>query len=573
MPINHSQNATKQYATLRGAVRALSHAPEATGGFDVESRFREIRGWIQRRADSTGDDSQTSTKIDSALAEINTEMLAVIARVSFWQFRAILPAVRAESPADLEALLQVCLSEPTRRWSDLVDYLVTLLATREVEGRKQIDCDPTSVSTYLQEICSEAAGEATEESLALAATIGEAREALAAGEPISEIVQRVRDLKHGSEKLLFVPDVLRSVVEFNVAVSNRVLQQQEVQRSLDQAELELLSESESEPGSAQAAEKTDSNALPAFGSFELEAVESALHVRLERGVPVDSPAHRLVAKVEISKLNALEKGAFRDRSDARISRIIRSVVTIGLIVRHVDQVRDELAELGIDGDWLSRSSAGEIDKLAQTGIRELTRGGKFDQAQQLAELRARYLNPLFDEDLLLRPTVTSTPAAPDAREPRRPSSTRAPRSTKSTGPGKRRNQKHPNRKKKNQVKGESRSGMIGVSIGVVLAVIAGTVFVMSRSGDASNAKPYTNAQLGEISEYLTRGHTSIEGGARVFTGTVNPAWSRIPSDTKRQRAIEIGALLEKKGIPTVMFYDLGQRLQLHYERGSVRYLE
>ena len=103
-------------------------------------------------------------------------------------------------------------------------------------------------------------------------------------------------LKRVSENLLLVPDVLRSVVLFNVAVSNRMQQQQEVRRSLHQAELDVISES----NSVAKTEESGSNALPAFGSFELEAVESALQIRLADGPAVDNPAHSVAEKVELS---------------------------------------------------------------------------------------------------------------------------------------------------------------------------------------------------------------------------------------------------------------------------------
>jgi hypothetical protein len=575
----HSQTATKHYATLRAALRALAPEPEVLGALDIDSHFRQIRSWIQQGADSPAGESQLRAKIDSALDEISTEMLAIIDRSSFWQFRATLPAVRVDSPGDLEALLQVCLSAPDRLWSDLVDYVVTLLATQEKGGRRQMEGDPASVSAYLQEICAEAAQDADEDSLALAAKIGDACEALAGDEPLAEIVQRVRELKRAAENQLLVPDVLRSVVRFNVVVGNRVLQQQEVRRSLDQAELDVISETEQSDVEAPS-ENVASNALPAFGSFELEAVESALQVRLARGAVIDNPAHRVAGRADLSKLTAFEKDAFRDRSNSRVSRIVRSVVTIGLVVRQAGDSSDDLEQLGIDAEWLSRSSEGEIDKLAQEGIRELTRNRGFEQAQQLAELRARYLNPLFDADLLSRATISGSgngagtapigdssesPAAPNQRSVQR---TQGAQPTSRAGVGLDTKRKSG----KQQVRAGGKFGIIGIGVSVLLAVVAGVV-MLTRGDGNSNATPYTNDQLSEITPYLTSGYTSFEGSATIFHGTVNAMWSRLSTDEKQQAAAEIGARMQSQGVSVVKFFDFSKKLQFHYSEGSIRHLE
>jgi hypothetical protein len=438
--------------------------------------------------------------------------------------------------------------------------------------------DPTSVSAYLQEICSEAAQDADETSLALAAKIGDACEALAGDEPLAEIVQRVRELKRAAENQLLVPDVLRSVVRFNVVVGNRVLQQQEVRRSLDQAELDVISETE-QSGVDAPSEDVASNALPAFGSFELEAVESALQIRLARGAVIDNPAHRVAGKADLSKLTAFEKDAFRDRSNSRVSRIVRSVVTIGLVVRQADGSSDDLEQLGIDAEWLSRSSEGEIDKLAQEGIRELTRSRGFEQAQQLAELRARYLNPLFDADLLHRATVagagngsgaapvghsSESPVTPNQRSVQ-PTQRTQPTSRADAGPSAKRNSAKP-------VRAGGKFGIIGIAVSILLAVVVGVVMLIRGDGN-SNATPYTNDQLAEITPYLTSGYTTFEDSATTFHGTVNAMWSRLPTDEKQQAAAEIGARMQAQGVPVVKFFDFSKQLEFHYSEGSIRHLE
>jgi hypothetical protein len=89
----------------------------------------------------------------------------------------------------------------------------------------------------------------------------------------------------------------------------------------------------------------------------------------------------------------------------------------------------------------------------------------------------------------------------------------------------------------------------------------------------SDAKHYSNDQLAQITPYLTSGFTTSEGATMTFHGTVNPMWSRLPSDEKNQAARDIGTRLESQGVSTIRFYDFGKKLQFHYANGLIEHLE
>jgi hypothetical protein len=554
MQADQSRAAARRYATLRGALRAMAPAPELLDAGSIESRFAEIRRLLQG---SAGDapDPEAQRKVEAALDGLTDDLVATSDKVSFWQYRATLPIVLEQAPKDLESLLEVCMVGSVRRWTDLVDYLVTLLATRESEGHRSVHSDPSTICACIEEICGQAAEEATAEADDLESRLGEACDALERGEPVGEIVQRVREIKRNATADFFVPTVLRRVVAFNAAVHNRMAQQEETRRSLHEAELDVMSQDEP-PDPI-----TGSNDLPAYGSFELGRVEKALGDRLARRKSTDNHAARVAATFDLQKMSAFEKMIFADESDDHVGSVVRAVITIGLVVRHLDAVCDDLRALGIDPDWMRRSSSGEIDALAQQGTREFMRTGNFDHAQQLAELRSRYLNPLFDEERMIpKPTVASgasvTPPAPVSR----PARTGPPRTGRKT------------RLLEDEPEPKKLWWRIPAIAVLALAIVGGIVAGLNGGDETRDGAQYSNTQLMAISPFLTSGYRSDDGRGNSFTGNVNAAWARLSSTEQRENASRIGAHFAKQGITSVKFYDIDRTLRFHFEHGSIREL-
>lgn len=563
MASQHARAAARRYATLRGALRAMAPAPELLDAGAIEGRFLETRRMLQSAgADGAQADPQELRKIDDALDGLARDLVATSDRVSFWQYRATLPVVLEQAPKDVEALLEVCMSGPERRWTDLVDYIVTLLATTDVGGRRSVRCDPSTAFACLDVICSQAAEEATENAVALEAQLAEACDALDRGDPVGDIVQRVRDIKRDATPEFFVPSVLRRVIAFNAAVHNRMSQQEETRRSLHAAEVDVLEELE-------APRAATSDDLPAHGSFELGRIEMAVANRLARAKSSDRHAGRIAEAFDLSKLSAFEKQTFTQAADDPVARVVRSVIAIGLVLRHLDRVSDDLRAIGIDPEWMRRRATGEIDDLAQQGTRECMRGGNFDGARQLAELRSRYLNPLFDEER--RQPAAPITAPVSAPTPHRPAE-RAVRPARRPAPPPR-----PRKPRARAARPEPRSHdwwrlpAIGA---IALAVVTGVVLgALGRGGEsAADGAAFTNAQLMELSPYLTSGYRSEKGSGDSFVGTVNAAWARASGDEQRTTAERMGSLLASRGITTIKLNDLAGSLRFHYENGSIREL-
>lgn len=119
-----------------------------------EQRFTEIRNQlhdlkknISESTEVTTESIAATTKIKQALADLRSDLFESIRTLPFWQFRATLPQIRDNEPKLLVGLLEVCLLDETRRYWDLVDYIVTLLATEQQEGITRAVSRPKSRTT------------------------------------------------------------------------------------------------------------------------------------------------------------------------------------------------------------------------------------------------------------------------------------------------------------------------------------------------------------------------------------------------------------------------------------------
>ena len=560
---------SERYSVLRGAFRAVSPAPEIVKAAAlVEPRLAAIRGSIHAAGSSVREtpggnsrgDAADREKIEGALGDLTAELIRSIRALPFWQFRATLPAVLAREPKDLVALLELTLADPENRWWDLIDYVATLLASEERGGRRRVVRDAAAMTRCLHGLCAQAAEEATEEDLEPVPLLEAARDELERGEPLGPIVERMRREKESLEHRYLIPTVLRAVVAYNISVSNRLTRRDEARRSLEEAELDILSMADSADGPGEAGTPRDDE-LPAYGSFELGAVEAALRDRILEVSPASrGPAAEVAAALDIGRLAAYELAAFRKPEDAGVESTVRMVVTIGLVAREGDRVSNALALLGLDPAHLHSSWTVEIDQITQKGIRTLIMGNHFDEAQCLAEVRTKFLNQNADENVALQQRRRSEPNGPFQPLDRRQPSAQSPRGEgvpERRGGERRRSPRPPARGSKSWLKPT-------LAVGLSLALAAGGAVVLSSSRDAAEGH-FTKQRLLQISPYLTDAQSS----GSAFIGTVDGAWERVPEAQRFTMALEIGKALQADGFSEVRFLDRNDTTQLHFAAGSL----
>jgi hypothetical protein len=239
----------RRYSTLRAAERALQPTvrlrrkhPTAALGLDLLIDLRELLTQVQSQggASSGGEPDREELdleRVDSRLKEFSRKLEQTIGHTSLAQFRATLRAITRKNRAEATALLDFCLESEGRASRDLalVDYLITLLSSESVRGVKSLAFDPTGVSPALTGLCER---EARRADLRCDEAGGEFRSAaleVAELEDLVPLVRRMRRVKNRLGRRFFAPDVLRSIVAYNLAVANRLEALLDAQRSEDAA--------------------------------------------------------------------------------------------------------------------------------------------------------------------------------------------------------------------------------------------------------------------------------------------------------------------------------------------------
>ena len=165
--------------------------------------------------------------VDFELDTLSQRLTDAIRTTPLVQLRATLPHVVGAHRGDAVALLDFWLE--TMDWDHdpiyLIEYLITLLSTDEIDGRVTLVRDPASVSDGVGRACMRQAGGAFEpEEVTLREASSRLRATsvdLLAEEDLEATIVAMRALKSRVGSCFFDRDFLRSVVQYNATVKNR----------------------------------------------------------------------------------------------------------------------------------------------------------------------------------------------------------------------------------------------------------------------------------------------------------------------------------------------------------------
>lgn len=257
-----------RYSALRSAERALIPSVRRRGGLPSIRLGQELIGELHKLLDhvtkgksahdASGDwgsgvlqaalteedragssELETLTTelvaIDEGLDQIARELRALAARTPLGQLRATLPGTTCERPSETAALLDLYLEDLTLGSEPpfLVDYMITLLASSRAPGLRTLRADPCTVSPGVEALCAAAEERHNERSRDFAESFRAASLELLGLEDLEGVILRVREKKSRLGACFFSREVLRSVVNYNIAVSNRLHELIEQERSSD----------------------------------------------------------------------------------------------------------------------------------------------------------------------------------------------------------------------------------------------------------------------------------------------------------------------------------------------------
>lgn len=396
-----------RFSTLRAAERALKPSvrrrrelPSASVGRDLLVRLRHLLAHTRgkrTREENAPPAAAELARIDERLDLFSRQLRATADRSPMAQLRATLPSIAYEHPEEVAALLDLCLegdASPATRLP-LVDYLVTLLASDHGYTRKSLIRDPSEVSRQVAARCRRLANEPEEVGLEIAQTFDRAIREVAELDNLEEIVQRMRVYKAKLDGRIFIPSVLRSVVAYNLAVSNRIeaLLDRERERARA-AEAMFLALDALDALELQERGEDRCDAAPsALDSPALITLHEALCDVLSGYKLPEGPAAKLATSFDVAALDDHEVRAFTepDASCELTGRLLRLTVTAGLARQALSNMSDALQELEVDASSLTDHWVPELTRRLDEAIEHLAATGQLALAEQLRASQQRHL--------------------------------------------------------------------------------------------------------------------------------------------------------------------------------------
>jgi hypothetical protein len=579
----------RRYTMLRAAQRALYPMRPMPGSLPAERALRDIR----QRLRAIGPDPQSPEEdpvyaspearlmalheVDESLADVSRELRGIAERISFSEIRATLPQLCETRPDEVAALLDLCLEDPQvfAPLRHLIDYLVTLLSTVTSDGNRVVWSDPVGATPRLREVCESFTDYDGAEVRAHCEAFDRAILELPRQESLEPVMHGMRDYKAQVGRLMLVPEVLQRIVEYNVAVSNRLEEVLEAERTLVEAEAHtpLLVQAPTQP-----AEPTEAEAQPAAppSTWRLEGSDvevregrtlSEIAEELRKVVAGHAPNKGTSGKVskalDTSPLSAWENEAFSESEDNRDAELLRIVIVVGLLLRQADEAQALLEGTGLDLERLKTTWVPHLDRKVQEAIASSLGGDSYQSAKQLAQSKAKFLYPNLKRRARTDARGPSTRPLDDARRAGHRPEGATSRAADRRGP-------------RRAVPGAAVGGKVAPSrwvaavAGLGVLLLVGALQLRSTSDEDGVLNIPTRA-MKAVSPYLESAYRDNNGYGTKFFGTVTDDWDNKGELFQREEAIRIGQMLATTGVEQVMLFDKRRRLRAHYVRGTLVY--
>lgn len=245
-----------RYSSLRSVERAISPSVRRRLPLADAGRRQGVLVRLQRLLDGVfaRGAAPVEAAIDVAgLREVDVELDAfagqlasTLRRTPLAQFRATLPSVVSSHRGDAVALLDFWLEQmsPGDDPLHLVDYLITLLSTDEVDGQITVVHDPVTVSAGVERAVRglQGAWAPPDEKRAhdAASTLRASSVEVLHAVDLEPMVVDMRALKASAADVYFHRELLRSAVQYNATVKNRLAALLEIDRAQDASVVRTL---------------------------------------------------------------------------------------------------------------------------------------------------------------------------------------------------------------------------------------------------------------------------------------------------------------------------------------------
>ncbi len=370
-----------RYSSMRSVERALMPSvrrrrslPTRLTGSDLFERLQKLQEQVHPSdgADSPalGGIALELQEIDRGLARFHDQLVELIDGTPIMQLRSTMPAMMARGRRDVISLLDLCLDAYDAgceaRKPFLVDYLITLLSRRTVQGVSTLVSDPCLASPGVVQRCEAGERKGDFRALEMAQHFRDAAIEILDLDDMSGIISRMRKVKIAMRETLYHRDVLRAVVTYNIAAENRFRDLFELERDQDLALSQTL------------------EALHKLGLAE--------QLRLPVPPEPSGSSNELLGAPAGEAWRALEDVDDEDQPRQQAwSTLERAAAVVGSTYRDAPSLEERLRRSIVTGEERDAIWMQELDDALSLAIRTLSQAGRSKEAQQLTRTRMKYL--------------------------------------------------------------------------------------------------------------------------------------------------------------------------------------
>jgi hypothetical protein len=590
-----------RFARLRSAERAMPTAAIRMANAEAqESRASSLRATLSELASKEAPPKVLAQELNSRLGELDQQLddlkgvlLERFDSIPFVELRATIPRSVESHRKEALALLEVLLSDRDGLPERLprVEYLITMLATEEDEGRRNIVHDPVTLTPGLENFPVDSLKSADAEAIAM--ELYQAAELDGDSEYFHEILRALRVRKHDIGLGCLSPVVLRAVVTYNARMFNSVESLAEASRASDSMldeEFSVLEETLDAMGDSEAGEfveeekaeeqvvdkeiaeelKCESVPVSVFECEGLDSIIEAVRIRVNGGVVGRrGPGERVAVILDQGSLESLESEAILAESPTSQQDIVARTTIVGLMLRDLGPLQGPLEKLGIAHDQLIDAWVRELNESFGQMLTEMLADPKaYEMTSRLSGIKTKHLlKPFKALNAATRGSVTdgfgSDEGSAEMRKIVReaagaPASTlRTSHSVRSFG-----NAAGPGvglsgaRKR-----GIAAAALVTVAVLLVLSNVVGLV--------PSDVKTLTSGSLRVTSAHLQSAYRNEKGRGGLMVGRVDSLFVELPIEEKIEAAEEMVENFEIQGIREAMLYDSRGVMQVHYAAGQL----
>ena len=570
----NAQARVRRFAVLRAAQRAMapsSRDPASKVDLAALDTIRgQLRGLVERFEEQ--DDGELGAlegsqddlvELDRALDGYARLLLSKLDVITLAQLRASLSSESDASRTEMAALLELCMaSEPTpSKYLAVVDLLITLLASEKRDGVWFVQTDPANLNDGVRQRCLEAGGCEPGVEAMILKRFQQAAQRLTREKNGSHLLREISAYKDEIAGFFFVSSVLRCVIGYNVVARNYFEVRKQAHRDADDRIDEEIGALVDEPGAEEAAVREPVQRLISPGdSPGVLAVQEAIQRRLAKADPVNGPAARLAANLDLSWLGAPERYAFLEAEDDELGHILRMTVVLGHLAMMLGEQEPDLAALGLHASQLDPWICA-LGEEVQSKINDLIRSDYAD-ALHLGGTKSRFL-----QAVLLLARRRSDPARQKFKGSQEADSFNRDAISILREYLEREKFRKSAPMFLDLMGGGWHRTVALTAVGLMVAWVG--LLHLEPAGERS-VDNFSKVEAREVSPFLASAYRDHARQGSMFVATVARSWDDLARKERRLEAERILFRMLEKGVHEVLLYDPEKVLIGHYKNESWR---